>query len=75
MSFIPRHCPTDIKIVTPMVEKLIAKMEGAAKAMKSKRTAADKAAKSMITDGLGDHIGYRMPRGMDFETLPRSSAG
>ena len=34
-------------------------------AMKTKRKEADLAAKSMIVDGLCDHIGYRMPRGMD----------
>lgn len=56
---------TDIDVVAPMVKKITTIMGKAAMAMKTKRKEADLAAKSMIVDGLGDHIGYRMPRGMD----------
>jgi hypothetical protein len=48
-----------------VVGKLTTITEKAAKAMKTKQVEADLAAKSMIVDGLGDHIEYRMPRGMD----------
>ena len=54
----------DTEIVAPIVAKLIAMMEKASKAMKAKRAEADKAALSMIVDGLGEHIEYRKPRGM-----------
>ena len=59
----PRHLPkpTMIEIVAPIVMRL---MEKAAKAAKTKRAEADLAAHSMAVDGLGDHVGYRMPQGM-----------
>jgi hypothetical protein len=59
--------PADITMVKPVVDKLMAMMEKAAKAMKQKRQEADLAAKTMIVDGLGCHIGYRVPRGMKLE--------
>ena len=56
---------TDIDVATPMVKKITTIMVKPSMAMKTKRKEADLAAKSMIVDGLGDHIGYCMPRGMD----------
>ena len=58
---------TDIDVTTPMVNKITTIMENAAMAMKVKRKEADLAAKSMIVDGLGDHLGYRVPRGMKLD--------
>ena len=41
----------------------------AAKAMKTKRADADLSAQTMLTEGLGDTIGYRVPRSVDTESF------
>ena len=40
----------------------------AAKAMKIKKADADLGAQTMLTEGLGDTIGYRVPRGAETES-------
>ena len=54
--------------VKPLVDNLQGAMVNAAKAMKKKRADADLSAQTMLTEGLGDTIGFRIPRGVDTES-------
>jgi hypothetical protein len=54
--------------VKPLVDNLQGVMVKAAKAMKTKRTDADLSAQTMLTEGLGDTIGYRIPRSVNTES-------
>ena len=54
--------------VKPLVDNLQGAMVNAAKAMKKKRADADLSAQTMLTEGLGDTIGFRIPRGVNTES-------
>ena len=54
--------------VKPLVDNLQGAMAKAAKAMKTKTAEADLSAQTMLTEGLGDTIGYRIPRSAEIES-------
>ena len=54
--------------VQPLVDNLLGAMVKAAKSMKKKKADADLSAQTMLTEGLGDTIGYRIPRSVNTES-------
>jgi hypothetical protein len=54
--------------IKPLVVNLQGAMAKAAKAMKTKRTDAELSAQTMLTEGLGDAIGYRILKGAKIES-------
>ena len=54
--------------VKPLVDNLQGVMVKAAQSMKKKRADADLSAQTMLTEGLGDTIGFRIPRGVNTES-------
>ena len=65
-SYLREHVnEADLAMVAPLVSNMLDITAKAASAMKKRKVEATRAAESMIVDGLADHIGFRLSRGMD----------